>query len=318
MRRAVVLAARGQGRPHPNPLVGAVLLDAAGATVGEGWHTRDRLGAPHAEVVALRARRGRGPRRDDGHHARAVRAHRGRSGPVHRCAGRRRCAPGRLRRRRPQPARRRGSRRLRAAGVEVESGVEEDLAERGNEAWLTSVGPAGPSSRSSYATTLDGRVAAADGTSRWITSPESRADVHRLRAGVRRDRRRRSAPSSPTTRISRSGSRTAPSRPASRSRVVIDAAGSLAVDRTGPRRCRPDSRDHDAGRLGPAGRPRPQGRRRPGCRRLVRPGRPRRRAGVLLARDVVHLLVEGGPAACRRRSSTPTWSTGSSPTSRRP
>src|SRR5919206_70358 len=53
MRRAVELAARGLGRTSPNPVVGAVVLDAGGAPVGEGWH--ERAGGPHAEVVALSA-----------------------------------------------------------------------------------------------------------------------------------------------------------------------------------------------------------------------------------------------------------------------
>ena len=51
MTRAVELAARGLGRTAPNPVVGCVVLDAAGQVVGEGWH--ERAGGPHAEVMAL-------------------------------------------------------------------------------------------------------------------------------------------------------------------------------------------------------------------------------------------------------------------------
>ena len=53
MERAIELAWRGWGRVHPNPLVGAVVLDAAGAVVGEGFH--GEFGGPHAERVALAA-----------------------------------------------------------------------------------------------------------------------------------------------------------------------------------------------------------------------------------------------------------------------
>ncbi|NEA14247.1 bifunctional diaminohydroxyphosphoribosylaminopyrimidine deaminase/5-amino-6-(5-phosphoribosylamino)uracil reductase RibD, partial [Streptomyces halstedii] len=75
-----------------------------------------------------------------------------------------------------------GADTLRAAGVQVERGLLADEAEEGNTAWLTSVRLGRPHVRWKYAATLDGRVAAADATSRWITSAESRADVHRLRA----------------------------------------------------------------------------------------------------------------------------------------
>jgi diaminohydroxyphosphoribosylaminopyrimidine deaminase/5-amino-6-(5-phosphoribosylamino)uracil reductase len=73
---------------------------------------------------------------------------------------------------------------LRAAGVDVELGAEQtEAAEGALAAWLTAVREARPHVVWKVATTLDGRVAAADGTSRWITGPEARAEVHRLRAG---------------------------------------------------------------------------------------------------------------------------------------
>ncbi|KOG44323.1 DeoR faimly transcriptional regulator, partial [Streptomyces varsoviensis] len=71
---------------------------------------------------------------------------------------------------------------LADAGVDVEGGLLADEAAAGNEAWLTSMLRHRPFVLWKYAATLDGRTAAADGTSRWITSPEARADVHRLRA----------------------------------------------------------------------------------------------------------------------------------------
>ncbi|MDT9692320.1 bifunctional diaminohydroxyphosphoribosylaminopyrimidine deaminase/5-amino-6-(5-phosphoribosylamino)uracil reductase RibD [Streptomyces sp. P9(2023)] len=179
MRSAIALAARGLGSTSPNPVVGCVLLDASGQTVGAGHH--QRAGGPHAEIHALRAA---------GDLARGATAyvtlepcnHTGRTGPCAQAlieAGVRRVvyAVGD-----PNPQATGGADTLRAAGVEIRSGVLADEAEAGNIAWLTSVRLGRPFVRWKYAATLDGRIAAADGTSRWITSAESRADVHRLRA----------------------------------------------------------------------------------------------------------------------------------------
>jgi diaminohydroxyphosphoribosylaminopyrimidine deaminase/5-amino-6-(5-phosphoribosylamino)uracil reductase len=82
----------------------------------------------------------------------------------------------------PNPQATGGADTLRAAGIQVEQGLLADEAEAGNAAWLTSVRLGRPYVRWKYAATLDGRIAAADSTSRWISSAESRADVHRLRA----------------------------------------------------------------------------------------------------------------------------------------
>ncbi|MCP9959734.1 bifunctional diaminohydroxyphosphoribosylaminopyrimidine deaminase/5-amino-6-(5-phosphoribosylamino)uracil reductase RibD [Streptomyces sudanensis] len=179
MRRAVALAARGLGSTSPNPVVGCVVLDASGHEVGSGYH--ERAGGPHAEVRALR---------EAGVLARGGTAyvtlepcnHTGRTGPCAQAlieAGIARVVYAVAD---PDPQARGGAETLRAAGVEVEGGVLAEEAEAGNAAWLTSVRLARPHVRWKYAATLDGRVAAADGTSRWITSPEARADVHRLRA----------------------------------------------------------------------------------------------------------------------------------------
>ncbi|MFE0105978.1 bifunctional diaminohydroxyphosphoribosylaminopyrimidine deaminase/5-amino-6-(5-phosphoribosylamino)uracil reductase RibD [Streptomyces sp. NPDC059009] len=179
MRRAIELAARGLGSTSPNPVVGCVIVDASGETVGEGYH--QRAGGPHAEVHALRAAGGK---------ARGATAfvtlepcnHTGRTGPCAQAlidAGIARVvyAVGD-----PNPTATGGAQTLRTAQVEVESGLLEAEAEAGNRAWLTSARLGRPHVTWKYAATLDGRTAAADGTSRWITSAESRADVHRLRA----------------------------------------------------------------------------------------------------------------------------------------
>jgi diaminohydroxyphosphoribosylaminopyrimidine deaminase / 5-amino-6-(5-phosphoribosylamino)uracil reductase len=179
MARAVELAAHGLGSTSPNPVVGCVLLDADGRTVGEGWH--ERAGGPHAEVVALRAA---------GTAARGATAvvtlepcnHTGRTGPCSRAlldAGVRRvvyAVPD------PHGVAAGGAATLVAANVEVVAGVGAAEAERVNAAWLHSVRTGRPYVTWKVAATLDGRTAAADGTSRWITGAEARAEVHLLRA----------------------------------------------------------------------------------------------------------------------------------------
>ncbi|MDQ0797555.1 bifunctional diaminohydroxyphosphoribosylaminopyrimidine deaminase/5-amino-6-(5-phosphoribosylamino)uracil reductase RibD [Streptomyces sp. B1I3] len=179
MRRAVTLAARGLGATSPNPVVGCVVLDATGQPAGEGYHRR--AGGPHAEVHALREA-GEAARGGTAYVTLEPCNHTGRTGPCAQAlldAGVRRVvyAVGD-----PNPQATGGADTLRAAGVQVEQGLLAEEAEAGNRAWLTSVRLGRPYVLWKYAASLDGRIAAADATSRWITSPESRADVHRLRA----------------------------------------------------------------------------------------------------------------------------------------
>jgi diaminohydroxyphosphoribosylaminopyrimidine deaminase/5-amino-6-(5-phosphoribosylamino)uracil reductase len=77
-----------------------------------------------------------------------------------------------------------GAAALRAAGITVETGVRHAEAEAGNIAWLTAVSRRRPYVTWKFAATLDGRSAAADGTSQWITSAPARGDVHVLRSRV--------------------------------------------------------------------------------------------------------------------------------------
>ncbi|MFF7730086.1 bifunctional diaminohydroxyphosphoribosylaminopyrimidine deaminase/5-amino-6-(5-phosphoribosylamino)uracil reductase RibD [Streptomyces sp. NPDC008001] len=182
MRRAIALAARALGATSPNPVVGCVLLDPQGAVLGEGWHRR--AGGPHAEAEALAAASAAG------HDVRGATAvvtlepcnHTGRTGPCAQAlisAGIGRVVYAVAD---PTDAATGGAATLAAAGVDTEGGLLADEAAAGNTAWLTSVLRGRPFVQWKYAATLDGRSAAADRTSRWITSPASRADVHRLRA----------------------------------------------------------------------------------------------------------------------------------------
>ncbi len=178
MRRALDLA-RTPGVPlGPNPRVGCVLLAADGTTVAEGFHRG--AGSPHAEVDAL-TRAG-----DDARGATAVVTlepchHTGRTGP---CTGAL-LAAGVARvvfaQADANPVAQGGAAALRAAGVEVEGGLLADEARTVNRAWTFAVEHGRPFVTWKLATTLDGRSAAADGTSRWVSSAAARLDTHRLR-----------------------------------------------------------------------------------------------------------------------------------------
>lgn len=183
MLRALDLARRGPAH-GPNPRVGCVLLGPDGEVLGEGWHRG--AGTAHAEVAALAdaGERGTGARGATAVVTLEPCDHTGRTGPCS-CAlieaGVRRVVVAVAD---PNPDAAGGAARLRAAGVEVVVGVEEAAGRALLRPWLLAVGRGRPFVTLKTAATLDGRVAAADGTSRWITSPEARAHAHALRAEV--------------------------------------------------------------------------------------------------------------------------------------
>jgi len=178
MRRALSLAARGKGKTHPNPMVGAVLVKEK-KIVGEGYHKGP--GKPHAEVVALQ---------DAGDACRGAHLyvtlepcnHHGRTPPctdaiidsgvarlVMACDD-------------PNPAvRGGGADRLAQAGVRVESGLLEARAHELNAAYEKLVITGRPLVEVKVAATADGRAAARDGDSKWITGVAARTKVHRMR-----------------------------------------------------------------------------------------------------------------------------------------
>ncbi len=181
MLRALALAASPDAPRGPNPRVGCVLLDPDGHPIAEGHHRG--AGTPHAEAAALAAA-GDAARGTTAVVTLEPCAHTGRTGP---CADAL-IAAGVTRvvfaQADPNPVAAGGAERLRAAGIEVVAGVEAERAGALNEAWTFAVTHARPMVTWKVATTLDGRVAAADGTSRWITGPDARAEVHALRARV--------------------------------------------------------------------------------------------------------------------------------------
>lgn len=181
MRRAIELSVNGAYTTPPNPDVGCVVLDATGATVGEGWHARS--GGPHAEVNAL-AQAGERARGGTAVVTLEPCDHTGRTGPCTQALIAAGIARVLVAVADPNPVAAGGAATLRSHGVDVELGVLADEAADANARWLTPFRTHRPFVVWKFAATLDGRSAAADGTSRWITGPEARADVHRLRAAV--------------------------------------------------------------------------------------------------------------------------------------
>jgi len=177
LRRALELAALGSVT-DVNPRVGAVIIDSAGTVVGEGRHRG--AGTPHAEVEALRAAGG-AARGGTVYVSLEPCSHQGRTAPCVDAliaAGVRRVVFGQAD---PNPVAAGGADRLRAAGVTVSGGLLAVEAESLNPTWTHLMTTGRPFVTWKFAATLDGRSAAADGTSRWITSAEARADVHALR-----------------------------------------------------------------------------------------------------------------------------------------
>lgn len=180
MQRALELAEHGLGRVSPNPMVGAVMLDAHGSVAGEGWH--EGPGTPHAEVMALAAA---GDRARGGTAVITLEPcdHTGRTGPCTEAllaAGVTRVIAAVSD---PNPlVNGAGFERLRAAGVDVRVGLAADEARTLNRAFERHVTTGLPFVTLKMASSLDGKSAAADGTSKWITGPEARSDVQRLRA----------------------------------------------------------------------------------------------------------------------------------------
>jgi len=179
MAEALRLAEKGLYTATPNPRVGCVIV-RDGQAVGAGWH--EKTGAPHAEVLALRAAgaRARGatayvslepcshygrtpPCVDALIEAGIARVVAAMQDPNSKVAGS-------------------GFARLRAAGIEVESGLMQDEARALNSGFVSRMSRGRPWVRTKIAASLDGRTALANGQSQWITGPEARRDGHAWRA----------------------------------------------------------------------------------------------------------------------------------------
>ena len=178
MRRALELAARGP-LGDPNPRVGAVIVDPAGLVLGEGFH--QGAGTPHAEVMALH-QAGAAAREGTAVVTLEPCAHTGRTGPCTQALIEAGVARVVFAQSDPTPSARGGRAVLEAAGVRTTAGVLAEESTALNDAWSFSFAAGRPKVTWKFAATLDGRSAAADGSSRWITGPLARDDVHRLRS----------------------------------------------------------------------------------------------------------------------------------------
>ena len=180
MERALQLARRGWGRVHPNPMVGALVLQGE-RVVGEGWHAE--FGERHAEPIALEAAGGA---------ARGATLvvtlepcnHQGKQPPCTDAiieAGIQRVVAAMAD---PTPAAAGGIDRLRSAGVDVSAGLLEAEAARLNAAFVHAAsGARRPWVAVKLATSVDGAIADGSGASQWVSGAEARAWVHWLRAG---------------------------------------------------------------------------------------------------------------------------------------
>jgi diaminohydroxyphosphoribosylaminopyrimidine deaminase/5-amino-6-(5-phosphoribosylamino)uracil reductase len=179
MARAIDSARLGLGKTYPNPIVGAVITSATGELISEGFHQ----GGDHAEVIAIKAAQ-----------AKTVGAtlyvtlepcnHHGKTPP---------CVDAIIKSgikkviyavSDPNPVATGGAERLRQAGIEIQAGVEEVQARLENRAWLTKVELGRPRITWKIASTMDGKVAASDGSSKWITGEVAREDVAHMRSQV--------------------------------------------------------------------------------------------------------------------------------------
>ncbi len=181
MTRALEVALRGPAF-GVNPQVGAVILDADLNIVAEGWH--EGAGTPHAEVMALSSLPAVLPAGYTAVVTLEPCNHTGRTGPCAQAliaAGISRVVFASAD---PGLESGSGASTLRDAGVEVISGVLEELADDQSRVWLTSATNQRPFVTLKWAQSLDGRAMAADGSSQWISGPESRAHAHLVRSSI--------------------------------------------------------------------------------------------------------------------------------------
>jgi diaminohydroxyphosphoribosylaminopyrimidine deaminase/5-amino-6-(5-phosphoribosylamino)uracil reductase len=184
MNRALELALLGPARGI-NPQVGAVILNAEGELVGEGFHNGS--GTAHAEVIALEQALAGKQILDEGSTAVVTLEpcnHTGKTGPCARALIDAGISKVVFASTDPGEDSSGGAKTLIEAGIQVEAGVLEEQANHQSRVWLTSAKTKRPFVTLKWASSLDGRAAAEDGSSKWISGEESRADAHKRRSEV--------------------------------------------------------------------------------------------------------------------------------------
>lgn len=182
MQRAIALSEKGLGKTAPNPIVGAVIIDGAGNVIGEGFH--DRMNSKdHAEVVAIANATQNGNKINAATIVVTLEPcnHSGSTGPCTQAIIDAGISTVVFAVNDPNAVASGGADTLRAAGIKVVEGILKAEAAYANRAWLMKIKKNRPFFTWKVATTLDAKIAATDGTSKWITNETSRADVQVLR-----------------------------------------------------------------------------------------------------------------------------------------
>ena len=182
MQRAIALSEKGLGKTSPNPIVGAVIIDDAGNVIGEGFH--DRMNSKdHAEVVAIANAIQNGNKIKGATIVVTLEPcnHSGSTGPCTQAIIDAGISTVVFAVNDPNAVASGGADTLRAAGIKVVEGVLKAEAAYANRAWLMKIKKNRPFFTWKVATTLDAKISATDGTSKWITNETSRADVQVLR-----------------------------------------------------------------------------------------------------------------------------------------
>lgn len=233
MRYAIDIAQRGIGRVEPNPAVGAILVDESLRLLAQGFH--EEFGGPHAEINCLADFESRVPNAAD--RSRLIReatlfvtlepcCHHGKTPPCSNAvikSGVRRCVIGI-----GDPAPHvsgGGIQQLREAGCDVSVGLLETDVENLNAPFLKLLTTGMPWVIAKWASTLDGKIASRSGASKWISSEESRAVVHRLRG-----RMDSIMVGSRTARTDDPELTARPAGPRAATRIVIDSQATLGID----------------------------------------------------------------------------------------
>ena len=180
MQRALSLSENGYGKTYPNPIVGAVITDAAGTIIGEGFHQR-QTSPDHAEIVAIKSAQ-QSLKGATIYVTLEPCNHTGSTPPCTEAIIDAEFARVVISMRDPHEVASGGVERLRAAGIDVDLDVLGKDVQFSNRSWLHKIHTGRPRMIWKVAVSADGKIAVGDGSPTWVSSQESRVDVQNLRA----------------------------------------------------------------------------------------------------------------------------------------